>query len=293
MRILISGSTGFLGQPLVAKLQASGHTVVRLVRDSRNAGLLWDPRNKSIDRSRIEGFDAVVNLSGESIAGRWTSAKKPEILRSRIETGAFLGELIGEMKQKPSVYVSASAIGYYGNRGDEILTETSAAGNDFLAGICRQWEDVSKPIEAMGVRVVRMRTGLVLSPKGGALQQLLPPFKVGVGGPVGSGKQWWSWIGLDDQIKAYEFAITNDKISGAVNGVAPNAVRNKEFVKALGKALSRPSFMPLPTIAVKLLLGEMGDALLLSSQYVIPKALSDAGFEFSQPELAGCFRAIL
>ncbi|MBS1903666.1 MAG: TIGR01777 family oxidoreductase [Bacteroidetes bacterium] len=293
MRILISGSTGFLGNALVELLQQGGHTVVRLVRDSHHAGLLWDPYARSIDRSRLHGFDAVINLSGESISGRWTASKKREILRSRIETGNFLVELISEMKQKPSVYLSASAIGYYGDRSDEVLTESSAPGSDFLADVCKQWEAVSKPLETQGLRVIRMRTGLVLSPKGGALQQLLLPFKLGAGGPVGSGRQWWSWIDFDDQIRAYEFALTNEKISGAVNGTAPNPVTNKEFVKALGKALSRPSFMPLPSFAVKLLLGEMGEGLLLGSQRVEPKALVNSGFEFGQTEIEKCFRKLL
>ncbi len=292
MRILISGSTGFIGTKLCERLIAHGHTVVRLVRDSRHPGIVWDPYTKQIDRSRLEGFDAVINLSGESISGRWTSAKKKAIPESRIAAGEFLAELIAGMKQKPSVYISASAIGYYGERHDEELTEASAAGNDFLADVCVKWEAVAKPIASQGVRVVNVRTGIVLSPDGGALEQLLLPFKLGAGGPIGSGKQWWSWIGIEDMLAIYEFVLTNN-ISGAVNAVSPNAITNKQFVKTLGKVMGRPSFMPLPSFAVKLLLGEMGDALLLTSQHVIPKALNDAGFSFKEPDLKGCLKDLL
>jgi uncharacterized protein (TIGR01777 family) len=293
MRILISGSTGLIGSALTHLLQSNGHSVTRLVRSSQTSGILWDPYKREINKNEIEGFDAIVNLSGETINGRWTAKKKKAILESRLVTTNFLAELITEMKQKPSVYVSASAIGYYGNRGDEELAELSSPGNDFLADVCIKWEAVSKPIANEGVRVVNIRNGLVLSPNGGALQKLLLPFKLGLGGPVGNGKQWWSWIGLDDLLRTFEFAIVNDKISGAVNGVAPNTARNSEFVKTLGKALHRPAVLPLPAFAVKLGFGEMGEGLLLSSQRVAPKALEDSGFEFRHTNLGECLASML
>ncbi|HYM19366.1 MAG TPA: TIGR01777 family oxidoreductase [Candidatus Kapabacteria bacterium] len=293
MRILISGSTGFIGSALTERLQSGGHNVVRLVRSPSIPGIIWNPVKREIDSSRLEGFDAVVNLSGESINGRWTAKKKRAILESRIVTGEFLTELIGQMKQKPTAYISASAIGYYGNRGDEELTELSAPGDDFLADVCIKWEAASKPMMNEGIRVVHIRNGLVLSPNGGALQKLLTPFKLGLGGPVGSGKQWWSWVGLDDLVRAYEFVITNANVSGAVNGVAPNTVRNKEFVKALGKALHRPVIFPLPSLAIKLGFGEMGESLLLGSQRVIPKVLMESGFEFTHSYLERCLSSMV
>ncbi|HET9137059.1 MAG TPA: TIGR01777 family oxidoreductase [Candidatus Kapabacteria bacterium] len=292
MRILISGSTGFIGTALVKKLQDDGHTIVRLVRDAHHAGILWDPYKKTIDRSRLEGFDVVVNLSGESINGRWTSSKKKKIIDSRVESARFLADCFRKLQQPPKAYISASAIGYYGDRNDEELTESSKPGNDFLAEVCMKWEAEAKPIADAGIRVAHIRTGLVLSPDGGAFKQLLLPFKLGLGGPVGSGRQWWSWIAFSDIIKIYEFAITND-ISGPVNAVAPNAVRNREFVKLLGKALHRPAFMPLPSFAVKLIFGEMGDGLLLGSQHVIPKVLEAKGFGFEQTDLLTCLKGMV
>jgi uncharacterized protein (TIGR01777 family) len=293
MRILISGATGFIGSALVKHLQDAGHTVVRLVRDAHHAGILWDPYKKTIDRSRLEGFDAVVNLSGESINGRWTASKKKKIVDSRVEAGRFLADCLTKLQNPPKAYISASAIGYYGDRADEELTESSKPGNDFLAEVCIKWEAEAKPIADAGIRVAHIRTGLVLSPDGGALEKLLLPFKLGLGGPVGSGRQWWSWVAFSDIIKIYEFAITNDGVSGPVNAVAPNAVRNKEFVKTLGKALHRPAFMPLPSVAVKLIFGEMGDGLLLGSQHVMPKVLETNGYGFEQTELLACLKGMV
>jgi uncharacterized protein (TIGR01777 family) len=293
MRILISGATGFIGSALVKHLQDAGHTVVRLVRDAHHAGILWDPYKKTIDRSRLEGFDAVVNLSGESINGRWTASKKKKIVDSRVEAGRFLADCLTELQNPPKAYISASAIGYYGDRADEELTESSKPGNDFLAEVCIKWEAEAKPIADAGIRVAHIRTGLVLSPDGGALEKLLLPFKLGLGGPVGSGRQWWSWVAFSDIIKIYEFAITNDGVSGPVNAVAPNAVRNKEFVKTLGKALHRPAFMPLPSVAVKLIFGEMGDGLLLGSQHVMPKVLETKGYGFEQTDLLTCLKGMV
>lgn len=293
MRILISGSTGFIGTALVKKLQDSGNVVVRLVRDTKHAGILWDPYKKTIDRSRLEGFDAVIHLAGESINGRWTAEKKKKIVDSRVESTRFLADCLTKLSKPPKAFISASAIGYYGDRNDEELTETSKPGNDFLAEVCSQWESEAKPIADAGIRVAHIRTGLVLSPDGGALKELLLPFKLGVGGPVGSGKQWWSWVAFEDIINIYEFTVTNDAVSGPINAAAPNAVRNNEFVKLLGKALHRPAFMPLPSIAVKLIFGEMGDGLLLGSQHVLPKVLEEKGYVFKQTDLLSCLKGMV
>ena len=293
MKILITGATGFLGKPLVERLLSGGHEVTRIVRSSNHPGILWDPDKREIKADRLEGYDAVIHLAGESIQGRWTKAKKREILSSRTDDTAFLVEVLSQLKQKPKIFVSASAIGYYGDRQDEHLSEDAQPGRGFLADVCKQWEAASKPLEKEGFRVSCIRTGLVLHPSGGALHELLLPFKMGVGGPVGSGKQWWSWIDRDDLLRVYEFALTNDAVHGPVNGVAPNPVINKVFVRTLGKVLSRPSFMPLPAFVVKLIFGEMGKELLLSSQHVLSKKLEDTHFSFERTELKPALEHLL
>jgi uncharacterized protein (TIGR01777 family) len=293
MKILISGATGFIGKPLTEKLLARGHEITRLSRSYGTPGLHWDPIKRELHTNRLEGYDAVIHLSGESIAGRFTAAKKKRIMESRREGTQFLVETLLTLKNPPKHFISSSAIGYYGNRNDEELTESSGPGTDFLAEVCKAWEAATEPLKAKGIRVANIRTGIVLDPKGGALEKLLLPFKLGAGGPIGSGKQWWSWIMLEDLLNIYIYALENESISGAINAAAPNATRNKDFVKALGKAMHRPSFMPLPSFAVKLLLGEMGDALLLSSQHVIPKKLTDSGFTFKHPNLEEGLESIL
>jgi uncharacterized protein (TIGR01777 family) len=293
MKILISGSTGFIGSRLVPLLQASGHEVTRLVRFSDQAGLHWDPYKKQVDLGRMEGYDVFVNLSGESISGRWLPAKRKKIMDSRVLTGQFFCECIGALRNPPKAFISASAIGYYGNRRDEELTESSVFGAGFLVEVTKAWEAAMKPIEKMDIRVVNVRTGLVLSPEGGALKQLLPPFKMGVGGVVGSGKQWWSWIALNDLLRIYQYSIENNEIKGVVNAVAPHPLTNKDFVKTLGKVLHRPSIFPLPAFVVKLIFGDMGQELLLEGQKVIPKKLMDAGFGFEQTELETALKSML
>lgn len=292
MKLLITGAAGFLGTPIRRSLIASGHTVTNIVRTSARPGILWDPVDRKIDASRLEGFDAVIHLAGESIGGRFTKKKKAEILRSRKDNTEFLVETLLNLKNPPKHFISASAIGYYGSRGDEELTESSQPGNDFLAHVCIEWEKATVPLTSAGIRTVHIRTGIVLHPDGGALEKLLLPFKLGLGGPIGSGKQWWSWIMRDDVVNIYKYVLENDAISGAVNAVAPNPARNKDFVKALGKAMHRPAFMPLPTLAVKLILGEMGDALLLSSQKVIPLKLNNAGFTLNYRSLESGLNSI-
>jgi uncharacterized protein len=293
MKILITGATGFLGRPLVERLITGGHEVTRIVRSTRHPGILWDPDNRKVDASRLEGYDAVVHLAGESIQGRWTKAKKQEILSSRTENTKFLVEVLSHLKQKPKVFVSASAIGYYGDRDVEKLSEEALPGRGFLADVVKQWEAASKPLEKEGMRVSWIRTGLVLHPSGGALGKLLLPFKLGLGGPIGNGKQWWSWIERDDLLRIYEFALTSDSAHGPINAVAPNAVTNKVFVKTLGKVLSRPAIIPLPAFAIKLILGEMGKELLLYSQHVLPKKLEESHFTYNYTELSPALKHLL
>lgn len=293
MKILITGATGFLGKPLVAKLLEHGHEITRLSRSYGTPGLHWDPSKRDVHYNRMEGYDAVIHLAGETISERFTKEKKQKIMESRRDATQFLVETLLKLSNPPKHFISASAIGYYGNRNDEELTESSSAGNDFLAEVCKEWEKATEPLKAKGIRVANIRTGIVLDHNGGALEKLLLPFKLGFGGPIGSGNQWWSWIMLKDLINIYMYVLENESLTGPVNAVAPNALRNKDFVKALGKALRRPSAVPLPTFAVKLMLGEMGEALLLSSQHVIPKKLTDAGFVFKYPILQEGLGSIL
>ena len=293
MKILITGATGFLGTPLVERLIKGGHEVTRIVRSTRHPGIIWDPDNRKIDASRLEGYDAVVHLAAESIQGRWTKAKKQEILSSRTDDTKFLVEVLSHLKQKPKVFVSASAIGYYGHRDDEKLSEEALPGRGFLADVAKQWEAASKPLEKEGMRVSWIRTGLVLHPSGGALGKLLLPFKLGLGGPIGNGKQWWSWIEREDLLRIYEFALTNDAAHGPVNAVAPNPVTNKVFAKTLGKVLTRPAIIPLPAFAVKLILGEMGKELLLYSQNVRAKKLEELHFAYNYTELSPALKHLL
>jgi uncharacterized protein (TIGR01777 family) len=285
LKILISGSTGFIGKRLAALLQANGHNVTRLVRSSSDVGLFWDTYKSQVDISRMEGYDAFLHLSGESINGRWTKSKKKKILESRVITTRFLAECIAKLTNPPNAFISASAIGYYGNCGDEELTEESSAGTGFLAEVCKVWEAETKTIAEKGIRVVNVRTGLVLSPEGGALKQLLLPFKLGLGGRIGSGKQWWSWVTLNDLLRIYLYSIEKEEIKGSLNATAPNPVTNKIFVKTLAKVLHRPAIFPLPSIIVKAVFGEMGQELLLNGQKIIPKKLIDCGFTFEQTEL--------
>jgi uncharacterized protein (TIGR01777 family) len=293
MKILITGATGFLGRPLVERLLAGGHEVTRIVRSTNHPGIIWDPDNRKIDASRLEGHDAVIHLAGESIQGRWTKEKKREILQSRTENTSFLVEVLSHLKQKPKIFVSASAIGYYGHRDTEQLSEEALPGRGFLADVTKQWEAASKSLEKEGMRVSCIRTGLVLHPSGGALGKLLLPFKLGLGGPIGNGKQWWSWIERDDLLRIYEFALTNDAAHGPINAVAPNPVINKVFARTLGKVLSRPAIIPLPAFVVKLILGEMGKELLLSSQHVRAKKLEELQFSYNFTELSPALKHLL
>ncbi|HEX7330814.1 MAG TPA: TIGR01777 family oxidoreductase [Pyrinomonadaceae bacterium] len=297
MKILVSGSHGLVGKALVRSLTADGHEVVRLVRGERAFGspeVQWQPEQGRIDVEPLEGIQAVVHLAGESIAsGRWTSDKKRSIRESRVKGTALLSDALTKLSQPPSVFLSASAIGYYGDRDDELLNEKSAPGKDFLAGVCTEWEAATRPAAQKGIRTVCTRFGIILDVNGGALAKMLPPFRMGIGGRIGDGKQWMSWIALDDVVNGLKFLMEDGSVHGPVNFVAPNPVTNAEFTKTLGRVLSRPTIFPVPAFGVRLAFGEMADALLLSSQRVEPSVLEDRGFLFSWPTLEPALKHLL
>ena len=297
MKILISGSHGLVGSALIKSLTANGHEVMRLVRHARAVGapeIEWQPDKGLIDKEHLEGVDAVVHLAGENIAeGRWTSEKKRAILGSRVKGTALLSETLATLHHPPAVFLSASAIGYYGDRGDEVLTESSAPGNDFLAEVCQQWEKATTRAAEKGIRTVLTRFGIILAEQGGALAKMLTPFRMGIGGRVGDGNQWMSWIALDDVVGAIQFVLRDGFVNGPVNFVAPVPVTNAEFTKTLGSVLSRPTFLPVPAFGVRLAFGEMADALLLSSQRVEPEVLKARGFAFSFARLEPALKHIL
>lgn len=295
MEVVISGSTGLLGTALAHSLRADGHRVLRLVRREPpfpDLAIRWDPEAGMIDADRLEGVDAVVNLSGHSIgARRWSPAEKQRIRDSRIGSTSLLARTLAGLERPPPVMLSASAIGWYGDRGDEELTESSDPGVGFLAGLCRDWEEATLPAQEAGVRVAELRTGLVLSPKGGFLDRPLKLFKAGLGGRIGSGRQWWSWIHIDDHVAAMRFLIESD-LEGPVNLTGPSPVTNAELTRTLGAVLHRPTLLPAPRLGVRLLLGrELADEVVLTGQRVLPAALTRAGFSFSRPELEPALRA--
>jgi hypothetical protein len=297
MKILVSGSHGLVGRALSKSLTNDGHEVVRLVRHNRSLGSLeieWDPNKGRIDAEHLEGHDVVVHLAGESIAGgRWTSEKKRAIRDSRVKGTLLLSESLARLSRPPSVFLSASAIGYYGDRGDELLTETSAPGNDFLAQVCIEWENATRPAVEKGIRTVHTRFGIILDAEGGALAKMLTPFRMGIGGRVGNGKQWMSWIALDDVVKGLRFVMEDASTRGPVNFVSPNPVTNAEFTKTLGRVLSRPTLFPVPVFGARLAFGEMADALLLSSQRVEAGVLKLEGYQFKWTILEPALRHIL
>lgn len=296
MKTLVSGSHGLVGRALIKSLLNRGDTVSRLVREAPSGSneIEWHPNQDQIDVRKLNGFDAVVHLAGESIAsGRWSPEKKTRIRESRIKGTKLLSGALAQASHPPRVFVSASAIGFYGNRGDEVLTEQSAAGNDFLAGVCKEWEQSAEPAAEKGIRLVKARFGIILDKDGGALAKMLPPFRMGIGGRIGDGKQWMSWIGLADVIGALEFVIENQALSGPVNFVAPNPVTNATFTSALGRILGRPTFLPVPAFGARLAFGEMADALLLSSQRVEPKRLNETAYRFRYSNLNDALSEIL
>jgi len=295
MQIAVSGSSGLVGSALLPFLTAGGDRVTRLVRKDAGVGEIpWDPAGGVRDLSHLEGVDAVVHLAGENIAaGRWTAARKEEIRRSRVEGTRRLSESLARLPRRPKVLVSASAVGFYGDRGDEILKEDSAPGTDFLAQVCREWEAATEPASRAGIRVVQLRFGMILSPAGGALKKMLLPFKLGAGGRIGSGTQYVGWIGIDDVAGVIHHAIVTESLQGPVNAVAPTPVTNAEYTRTLARVLSRPAVAPMPAFAARLAFGELADALLLASQRVIPTRLQASGYKFRYPELEGALRHLL
>jgi uncharacterized protein len=297
MKILVTGAAGLVGSALVPYLTSKGHEVARLVRSQPKPGtteIEWNPERGVTDPARLEGFDAVVHLAGEPIsAERWTDEKKRRIRESRVRGTRVLAEALAQLAQPPRTLVSASAVGFYGSRGDEVLNEQSASGDDFLAEVCREWELATRPAAERGIRVATLRFGVILSREGGALAKMLTPFKLGVGGRVGSGRQYISWITMDDTVGAIYHALTNEEVHGPVNVVAPHPVTNQEFTKTLGKVLSRPTLLPAPVFALRLIFGEMADALLLSSMRVEPQRLKETGYTFQHPELESALRQVL
>jgi len=297
MKVFVTGASGLVGSALVPYLTTSGHRVTRLVRSPPRPGaaeIHWDPAAGVQDLGSLEGMDAVVHLAGENIAGgRWTAARKAKIRDSRVIGTRTLCETLARLPQPPKVLVSASAIGYYGDRGAEPLWENSAVGSGFLAEVCRAWEEATQPAVQKGIRVVLLRIGIVLSPAGGALAKMLLPFKLGLGGVISGGSQYMSWIALDDVAGAVAHALMTDTLHGPVNAVAPFPVTNREFTKTLGRVLGRPTVFPLPAFGARLAFGEMADALLLASTRVEPKRLLATQYGFRYPELDGALRHLL
>ena len=295
MKVLVSGSTGLIGSALVPRLASAGHDVVPLVRrrpGPTERAIAWDPEAGAIDRAKLEGADAVIHLAGENVFGRWTAAKKERIRDSRVLGTRLISETLAGLAARPRTLLAASAIGFYGNRGDEELTEDSASGDDFLAQVSREWEAATQPAARAGIRVVNMRFGVVLTPSAGALAKLLPPFRLGLGGPVGSGNQYLSWIALDDALAVIMRLLTGS-LQGAVNITAPAPVTNREFAKTLGHVLGRPAIIPVPAFALRIAFGAEGAEMLQSGQRVLPARLLESGFEFRFPTVEPALRHLL
>jgi uncharacterized protein len=292
-RILVSGVSGPVGKALLPELRKRGH-VIRLVRGrvTGNDQISWNPA-QALPPQQVEGFDIVIHLAGETIVGRWNAAKKARIRDTRVQGTKTLVESLTKTAHPPRVFICASAIGYYGDRGDEILREESAPGSDFLAQVCRDWETATQPATNAGIRTVNTRFGVILSRNGGALPKMLPPFRMGVGGRIGNGRQWMSWIHIADVVGAIEHALDNPSVTGAVNVVGPNPAMNAEFTRTLARVLHRPAIFPMPAFAARLAFGEMGDALLLASQRVEAAKLTANGYRFQFEDLSAALAALL
>ncbi|MCG8608825.1 TIGR01777 family oxidoreductase [bacterium] len=296
MKILLTGASGLIGSALWNFLTKTGHEITRLVRSKLNGQgdeIYWEPNSGILDKTKVEGFEAVVHLAGENIASRWTEETKARIRDSRLNGTRLLRKTLNELERPPKVLVCASAIGYYGNRGAEVLTEDSEAGTGFLVELCREWEATSVAVGPKGIRLINLRIGVVLSDRGGALQKMLTPFKMGVGGIVGDGTQFWSWIAIDDVVGAIHHALVTESLQGPVNAVSPNPVDNRDFTKTLGRILGRPTIFPMPAFAARLAFGEMADELLLASARVKPAKLLASKYEFRFPELADALQHVL
>ena len=297
MKVLISGATGLVGEALSSSLRRDGHQVARLLRpggEMRVGDVHWDPQGGTFDAAAAEAADAVVHLAGASIAGgRWNDARKEILRSSRVEATQHLVAALAKLKRPPKTLVSASAIGYYGNRGEELLTEESPPGNDFLSQLAREWETEAARAEQSHVRTVILRFGVILAAHGGALAKMLTPFKLGAGGKIGTGKQWMSWLTLGEAVEMVRYALDTASLRGTLNAVSPTPVRNVEFTRALAQAVHRPAIFPLPAFVARAAFGEMADALLLASQRVIPRRLQEAGYRFRAPELDGALQEVL
>jgi uncharacterized protein len=301
MRIVVSGSTGLIGSALTPRLGALGHDVVPLVRPPRppqrpgpgERAIAWDPEHATIDRAALEGADVVVHLAGENVFGRWTPAKQQRIRDSRVLGTRLVSDAIAGLHRRPQLLLAASAIGYYGDRGDERLDERSGPGEDFLAVVARDWETATVAATRAGIRVVNLRFGVVLTPRSGALAKMLPAFKLGLGGPVGSGNQYLSWITLDDCLNAILHALDTPSLTGPVNITAPTPVTNREFAKVLGKTLGRPAVVTVPSFALRMAFGVEGAAMLQSGQRVVPVRLLESGFRFGYDTLEPALRHLL
>lgn len=297
VNIIVGGASGLIGAALVDSLTAGGHDVVRLVRGKRDISegeILWDPLNGVLDGTNFEGTDAVVHLSGENVAeGRWTAEKKARLWDSRVKSTQLLCERLSSLERPPRVWLCASAIGYYGSRGDAILDEDSGRGDGFLVELCEAWEAATAPAAARGIRVVNLRFGMVLSGAGGPLQKMLLPFKLGLGGVLGDGKQYVSWVAIDDVTAAIGHILVTGTLAGPVNVLSPNPVTNYELTKTLGKVLSRPTVLPIPAFAARLVFGEMADGIFMASVRAAPKKLLESGFIFKYPQLEGALRHVL
>jgi uncharacterized protein len=294
MKVLISGASGLVGSSLVFNLIADGYQVFRLVRSEKEEGIFWNPSQPVHDKKVLEGFDAVVHLAGDNISeGRWSEEKKRRIRLSRTEGTRHLSEALADLNDPPKVFICASASGYYGDRGEEILTEDSGPGKGFLSDVCQEWENSAQPVISKGIRTIFTRFAIILSDRGGALKKMLAPFKMGVGGKIGSGNQYWSWIDLDDVVRIIQFCLENEPMQGAVNVNSPEPVRAETFTDTLGCVMNRPSIFPVPAFVAKLAFGEMAQDLLLSSFRMQPAKLIAAGYNFAYPDLESSLRHLL
>lgn len=294
MKIAVAGASGFIGGALVPFLTTRGHVVHRLVRRpaAGAAEIAWNPSSGEVEWEKLDGVETIINLAGANLSqGRWTRERKEEILRSRVESTRTLVAIMTRMNHRPRVFVSASAVGYYGNRGEEEVTESSAAGEGFLAGVCRAWEDEARGAEVVGIRTVLLRTGLVLGRGGGALAKMLPLFQAGLGGRLGNGRQWMSWIALGDLVRVALLVLDVAHLNGPLNAVAPHPIRNSEFTRALARAVGRWTFAPMPAPALRALFGEMADEVLLASVQATPRKLLAEHFNYSHPLIEGALRA--
>jgi uncharacterized protein len=297
LHVAVTGASGLIGSVVTRQLEGEGHRVTRLVRHQARSGeIFWDPAAGSLDPRSLEGTDAVIHLAGENVGARWTAARKARIRSSRVASTRLLSETLAGLQRPPQVMISASAVGIYGDRGEEVLTENSPPGDpahDFLVSVTEQWEQAAAPAKAEGIRVVHPRFGIVLSPHGGALRKMLLPFRLGLGGRLGSGRQWMSWISIDDAVDVLRHLLLDERLEGPVNVTSPEPRTNSEFTGILARVLSRPALFPVPEAALRLALGEMAEGTILSSARVIPSRLLEAGFRFGQPDLASALQQVL